>query len=177
MLELRKFVAPEFIFGAGSLSLAGQYARNFGGKKVMVVSDRGIIEVGCCALVVANLEAEGIDCRIFSEVSQNPRVDEVMAGAEFYADNNCDVIVAVGGGSVIDCAKGIGIVATNNRNITEFEGIDKVPIPGTSPYMYSNYRRNIRRRLAVRYHFQSTATLQDGNYQQDNGSRRCPDRS
>jgi alcohol dehydrogenase class IV len=40
------------------------------------------------------------------------------------------VIVAVGGGSVIDCAKGIGIVATNNRNITEFEGIDKVPIPG-----------------------------------------------
>jgi alcohol dehydrogenase class IV len=53
-----------------------------------------------------------------------------MAGAEFYADNNCDVIVAVGGGSVIDCAKGIGIVATNNRNITQFEGIDKVPIPG-----------------------------------------------
>jgi alcohol dehydrogenase class IV len=130
MLELRKFVAPEFVFGAGSLSLAGQYARNFGGKRVMVVSDQGIIDVGCCAHVVTNLEEEGIDCRIFSEISPNPRVEEVMAGAEFYADNNCDVIVAVGGGSVIDCAKGIGIVATNNRNITQFEGIDKVPIPG-----------------------------------------------
>ncbi|MGB3224428.1 MAG: alcohol dehydrogenase-like regulatory protein ErcA [Desulforhopalus sp.] len=130
MLELRKFVAPEFVFGAGSLSLAGQYARNFGGKRVMVVSDQGIIDVGCCAHVVANLEEEDIDCRIFAGISQNPRVEEVMTGAEFYADNNCDVIVAVGGGSVIDCAKGIGIVATNNRNITEFEGIDKVPIPG-----------------------------------------------
>jgi alcohol dehydrogenase class IV len=130
MLELRKFVAPEFVFGAGSLYLVGQYARNFGGKKVMVVSDRGIIDVGCCARVVANLEKEGIDCRIFSAISQNPRVEEVMTGAEFYADNNCDVIVAVGGGSVIDCAKGIGIVATNNRSIIEFEGIDKVSIPG-----------------------------------------------
>jgi alcohol dehydrogenase class IV len=130
MLELRKFVAPEFVFGAGSLSLAGQYARNFGGKRVMVVSDQGVIDVGCCAHVVANLEKEGIDCRIFSEISQNPRVEEVMTGAEFYADNTCDVIVAVGGGSVIDCAKGIGIVATNNRNITQFEGIDRVPIPG-----------------------------------------------
>jgi alcohol dehydrogenase class IV len=130
MLELRKFVAPEFVFGAGSLYLAGQYARNFGGKRVMVVSDQGIIDVGCCAHVVANLEEEGIDCCIFSEVSPNPRAEEVMTGAEFYADNSCDVIVAVGGGSVIDCAKGIGIVATNNRNITQFEGIDRVPIPG-----------------------------------------------
>lgn len=130
MLELRKFVAPEFVFGAGSLSLAGQYARNFGGKRVMVVSDQGIIDVGCCAHVVSNLTDEGIECRIFTGISQNPRVEEVMTGAEFYADNNCDVIVAVGGGSVIDCAKGIGIVATNNRNITEFEGIDKVPVPG-----------------------------------------------
>ena len=53
-----------------------------------------------------------------------------MAGAAFYAENSCDVLVAVGGGSVMDCAKGIGIAATNHRNIVEFEGIDKVPVPG-----------------------------------------------
>lgn len=130
MLELRKFVAPEFVFGAGALGLAGRYARNFGAKRVMVVTDQGVIDVGCCAKVIANLEEEGLDCHIFSAISQNPRAEEVMAGAEFYAGNNCDVIVAVGGGSAMDCAKGIGIVSTNRRNILEFEGIDKVPIPG-----------------------------------------------
>lgn len=130
MLELRKFVAPEFVFGAGALELTGRYARNFGGKRVMVVADQGVIAVGCCAKVIANLEEEGLDCRLFSAISQNPRSEEVMVGAEFYADNHCDVIVAVGGGSVMDCAKGIGIVSTNRSNIIQFEGIDKVPIPG-----------------------------------------------
>lgn len=130
MLELRKFVAPEFVFGAGSFDLVGRYARNFGGKRVMVVADQGIIDAGWCAQAVANLAEEGIDCRIFSAISQNPRAEEVMAGAAFYAENSCDVLVAVGGGSVMDCAKGIGIAATNHRNIVEFEGIDKVPVPG-----------------------------------------------
>jgi alcohol dehydrogenase class IV len=130
MLELRKFVAPEFVFGAGSFDLVGRYARNFGGKKVMVVADQGVIDAGWCAQVVANLTEEDIDCRIFSAISQNPRADEVMDGATFYAENGCDVLVAVGGGSVMDCAKGIGIVATNHRNIIDFEGIDKVPVPG-----------------------------------------------
>ncbi len=130
MLELRKFVAPEFVFGAGALNLTGRYTRNFGGKRVMVVADQGVIAVGCCARVLANLEEEGLDCYLFSAISQNPRSEEVMAGAEFYADNHCDVIVAVGGGSVMDCAKGIGIVSTNHCNIVQFEGIDKVPIPG-----------------------------------------------
>jgi alcohol dehydrogenase len=130
MLELRKFVAPEFVFGAGSFDLVGRYARNFGGKKVMVVADQGVIDAGWCAQVIANLEEEDIDCRIFSAISQNPRAEEVMAGAAFYAENSCDVLVAVGGGSVMDCAKGIGIAATNHRNIVDFEGIDKVPVPG-----------------------------------------------
>ncbi len=130
MLELRKFVAPEFVFGAGALNLVGRYARNFGGKRILVVADQGIIDVGCCAKVAAVLEEDDLECAVFSDISQNPRAAEVMAGAEFYAGKNCDVIVAVGGGSVMDCAKGIGIVSTNRRNILEFEGIDKVPIPG-----------------------------------------------
>ncbi len=130
MLELRKFVAPEFVFGSGALDLTGRYARNFGGKRVMLISDPGVIAGGCCAKVSTNLQKEGLDCHLFSAISQNPRAEEVMTGAEFYADNNCDVIVAVGGGSVMDCAKGIGIVSTNRRDIIQFEGIDKVPIPG-----------------------------------------------
>lgn len=76
------------------------------------------------------LESAGIPGVIFSDVTPNPRSEEVMAGVEFYRNQACDLIVAVGGGSPMDCAKGIGIVNTNRKNILEFEGIDNVGKPG-----------------------------------------------
>ncbi|CAG1769131.1 partial alcohol dehydrogenase, partial [uncultured bacterium] len=67
---------------------------------------------------------------VFDRVSPNPRVEEVMHGAEVFLTEGCDVIVAVGGGSVIDCAKGLGIVSTNHQTVRTFEGVDNVPEPG-----------------------------------------------
>ena len=130
MLELRKFVAPEFVFGPEARKLAVQYAVNFGAKKVLMVTDPGVLDAGWAAGVAADFERAGIDCTLFSQVAPNPRADEVMAGAELYRSENCDVIVAVGGGSPMDCAKGIGIVSTNHRSILDFEGIDNVDVPG-----------------------------------------------
>jgi len=130
MLKLRKFVAPEFLFGPGALDLVSQYARNFGANKVLVVTDSGVISAGWAGKVMEALESAGIPGVIFSDVTPNPRSEEVMAGVEFYRDQECDVIVAVGGGSPMDCAKGIGIVNTNRKSILEFEGIDNVGKPG-----------------------------------------------
>jgi len=130
-LELRKFVAPEFIFGVGARELTNQYAQNFSARKALVVTDPGVIDAGWTADVTASLEDAHIPFIIFDQVSPNPRAEEVMAGAELYQSQNCDVIVAVGGGSPMDCAKGIGIVSTNKYHILEFEGIDQIssPIP------------------------------------------------
>jgi len=129
MIELRKFVAPEFLFGPGALDLVAQYSRNFGANKVMVVTDPGVISAGWVGKVMEALESAGIPGVIFSDVTPNPRSEEVMAGVEFYREQKCDVIVAVGGGSPMDCAKGIGIANTNRKNILEFEGIDNVDKP------------------------------------------------
>lgn len=128
-LELRKFVAPEFIFGTGAQHLAGRYAKNFGARKVLVVTDPGIIAAGWAERVTASIEDAGIPYTVFAEVTPNPRADEVMAGAEIYQSDQCNVIVAVGGGSPMDCAKGIGIVSSNKRHIVEFQGVDQVPVP------------------------------------------------
>jgi len=128
-VELRKFVAPEFIFGLGARHLAGRYAKNFGARKVLVVTDPGIIAAGWAEQVTASIEDAGIPYTVFAEVSPNPRAEEVMAGAEVYQSDRCNVIVAVGGGSPMDCAKGIGIVSSNKRYIVEFEGVDHVPVP------------------------------------------------
>lgn len=128
-LELRKFVAPEFIFGLGALKLAGRYAKNFGASRILVVTDPGVMAAGWTDQVIANLELEGLSYVIFSGVSPNPRAEEVMAGAEVYQSAGCNLILAVGGGSPMDCAKGIGIVSTNKKHILEFEGVDRVAIP------------------------------------------------
>ena len=130
MMELRKFVAPEFIFGAGAMQLVGRYLHNFGARKALLVTDPGLMEAGWAGKTLDLLKAEEIDYAVFSSVSANPRDNEVMAGAELYQNEACDVIVAVGGGSPMDCAKGIGIVCTNRRHILDMEGIDNVAVPG-----------------------------------------------
>ena len=128
-LQLRKFLAPEFVFGAGARELAGRYARNLGGRKVLVVSDPGVVQAGWTADVTKSLEAEGLPYVLFTALTPNPKVEEVMAGVNLYREERCDVIVAVGGGSPIDCAKGIGIVSSNHKHILEFEGVDMVKAP------------------------------------------------
>ncbi|SDT31739.1 alcohol dehydrogenase-like regulatory protein ErcA [Pseudomonas oryzae] len=126
---LRKFVSPEIIFGAGSRHSVGNYAATFGARKVLVVSDPGVQAAGWVADVQASLDQQGIAHVLFTDVSPNPRSEEVMLGAELYRASGCDVIVAVGGGSPMDCAKGIGIVAAHGRSILEFEGVDTIRVP------------------------------------------------
>lgn len=126
---LRKFVSPEIVFGAGSRKSVANFASNFGAKHVFLVSDPGVAAAGWVGEIVNLLTDAGIRTTVYTGVSANPRVDEVMAGAELYKSSECDVIVAIGGGSPMDCAKGIGIVVSDGRNIVDFEGVDTIVNP------------------------------------------------
>lgn len=128
--ELRKFVAPEFVFGRGARFLAGRYLTNFGVRKALVVTDPGVIAAGWTAQVLDSIASEGISYALFSGVTSNPKDHEVTEGARIYKNEGCSAIVAVGGGSPMDCAKGIGIVSSNGSNVISFEGVDNVPLPG-----------------------------------------------
>ena len=127
--ELRKFVSPEIVFGAGCRHRAGHFVSTFGAAKVLIVSDPGVQAAGWVTDIEESLQEQGIDYHIFTEVSPNPRVEEVMHGAETYKLHNCTAIVAIGGGSPMDCAKAIGIVAAHGRSILEFEGVDTIRLP------------------------------------------------
>lgn len=129
-LELRKFVAPEFVYGIGALNLIGRYAKNFGAKKTLVVTDPGVIEAGWTEKALDSLDAAHIPWALFQDLTPNPKDYEVARGVESYRDNECDVIVAVGGGSPMDCAKAIGIASANGKDVLTFEGVDEVPMPG-----------------------------------------------
>ena len=130
LYEMRKFVAPEFIFGVGARRRVGFYARNMMARRVLVVSDDGVIHAGWLKDVETDLREAGIDFVVFKGLSPNPKDHEVMAGAALYAREHCDVIVALGGGSVIDCAKAIGVVHTNGCSVLRFEGVDQIEAPG-----------------------------------------------
>lgn len=130
LAELRKFVAPEIVFGPGASKLAGQFAANLSVTKALIVSDPGLMRLGLPDRVADSLRAEGVACAMFGDVTANPRDSEIMTGADVYRREGCDAIVAVGGGSPMDCAKAIGIVCTNDRHILEFEGVDNVERPG-----------------------------------------------
>jgi alcohol dehydrogenase class IV len=126
---LRKFVVPEFIFGWGARALLGQYAKNFAFRRPLLVTDAGVLAAGWAEKAASMLLTANIPFSLFSRVSPNPRDHEVMAGAEFFDRAGCDSLVAVGGGSAIDTAKGIGIIISNGGHILDYEGVDKIPLP------------------------------------------------
>lgn len=127
--NLRKFVSPEIIFGVGARKAVANYARTFGARKVLVVSDPGVVAAGWLDEICNLLSEADIEYTTFTDVSPNPRANEVMNGAQVYQEAQCNVIVAIGGGSPMDCAKGIGIVSANGKHILDYEGIDTIHLP------------------------------------------------
>jgi alcohol dehydrogenase len=128
-MDITKFAIPEIIFGRGSLNHAGQCALRLGAKKVLLVSDSGIEEAGWVQQLMAVLRKEGVEWVYYPGVTSNPRDFEVEAGAKFYLENGADVIIAIGGGSPMDTAKGIAIIASNGGKIRDYEGANRVKRP------------------------------------------------
>jgi len=128
-LEPRKFVCPEYVFGAGTRLLACNYAEKLAVSKLLLVTDQGIMKTPWYSELIDDLNDHGLQYEVYSSVSPNPRDYEVIEGAKMFHDQNCNLLMALGGGSVIDCAKGIGVVTTNHADIGKFEGVDLISVP------------------------------------------------
>ncbi|MFA7621459.1 MAG: iron-containing alcohol dehydrogenase [Aminobacteriaceae bacterium] len=126
---LRKFLAPELLYGVGATDFAGQYAKNQGGGKVFVATDPGIIESGLLEPVLMLLEKDRLDYVVFSDIRPNPTLSMVMEGARIFDEEECELIIALGGGSPMDCAKAIGAVHANGLHASEFFGVDRISLP------------------------------------------------
>ena len=118
------------VFGFGASEDAGREAAGLG-TRALIVTDPGVMAAGIADSIVAHLDGEGVDHVLFSEISQNPRDVEVEAGVAIAKEHGCDVLIAVGGGSAIDCAKAIGTLMTNGGRVQDFEGLGKLARPST----------------------------------------------
>jgi alcohol dehydrogenase class IV len=100
------------VFGAGSAAQSGAEAKNFVSGRVLLVTDRGVVEAGLAKGVEASLRAHAIESRIFADLSSNPTEAEVEKGVEAYRAAGAEGIVALGGGAAMDVAKLIIVRAT-----------------------------------------------------------------
>ena len=118
---------PEFICGRGFINKLPQMLKDKGAGKVLVVTDEVLTELGTVKKLLDLLREAGIEYAVFSAVEQNPTSDNVEAGFRTFKENACDSIVALGGGSPMDCAKGICAKAAHpKKSVKQMQGLLKV---------------------------------------------------
>lgn len=152
-MDIEKFVLNETsYFGEGARKVLPEEIKKRGFKKVLVVTDESLFKAGVSTKITDLLEANKINYVLFHDVKPNPPVKNVLDGVEMCKSEKCDLIVAVGGGSSIDTAKGISIiianpersdvVSLNGASNTKYKGLPIIALPttaGTAAEVTINY--------------------------------------
>jgi len=119
----------EVVCGLGALADLGDLARELGGRRVLVVSDPGVRAAGHADRASEALAAAGLAPQVFDAVGENPTTLEVEAGRDAAAGWRADLLVGVGGGSAMDCAKGINLLLTNGGSMEDYRGFGRAARP------------------------------------------------
>ena len=121
-MSFNMYVPTRFVFGNGRLSELHQ--QKLPGKKAMLITSNGksVRKNGALARTEEQLKLAGVETALFAGIGANPTKTAIMEGAKFVRDNGCDCIVALGGGSVMDAAKAIAMMATNDGDLWDYVG-------------------------------------------------------
>jgi len=120
---------PRLVVGPGAVGRLGALARQLGAGRAVVVSDPGIVAAGHTAAAVESLAAAGVVSSVFSAFGENPTTADVAAGAEAAREFLPDLLVGLGGGSSMDCAKGINFLFSCGGRMQDYRGRDSTPAP------------------------------------------------
>lgn len=127
MKEFSFSVPQEIIVGKGSLARLSEAAEKLGGKHGFIISGPHLNKMGIVASCSESLENAGIKVDAYTETEGNPSVETVEKAAAAFCKSGADFIIALGGGSPMDVAKAVGVVARYGGSITEYEGGGRVP--------------------------------------------------
>ncbi|MCD7736703.1 MAG: iron-containing alcohol dehydrogenase [Lachnospiraceae bacterium] len=129
-MEMRFSLSSSVRYGRGISGSVGSLLRENNIKKTLLVYDKGIFKAGLTAPIRSAIEKEGIEVAVFDNVEPNPTDISISEGAAVARNENVQAIVAIGGGSAMDCAKGINVLQANPEPIIQYEGGDNVPNRG-----------------------------------------------
>ncbi|KAL2632221.1 hypothetical protein R1flu_016907 [Riccia fluitans] len=113
------------LIGVGSINAAGAQIAELGYKKALIVTDKVLVKVGAVQSIINVLESIKVDYAIYDGTEPNPTDNQVDEGLAKLKEEKCDFIISFGGGSPHDCAKAIGVLATNGGKIHDYEGVNK----------------------------------------------------
>lgn len=119
-IAFKYFLPVNIEFGSGKVAKAGELTKPYGKKALIVTGHSSAKKSGLYDKVKDSLKAEGIDSVLFDKVAQNPLTTTAAEGAAFAKDNGCDVVVGIGGGSIMDCAKAIAFLAVNDGDVSDY---------------------------------------------------------
>jgi len=120
-------IPDHVIVGQGTSDRVGDLSRGLGITRALIVSDRGILAAGYVDLARRSLEAAGVESHTFHDFSENPDSDMVDAGRRVAASLQIDGLIGLGGGSSMDCAKGINFVLTGGGGMSDYKGYGTAP--------------------------------------------------
>lgn len=115
------------LFGPGQLSRIGEEAKNLGNRALLVTGRTAMRRLGVIDKVKTYLKSNRIQADVFDQVMPNPTVEVVNKGGKLAKERSCDLIIGLGGGSVIDAAKGVAVIAAHGGNIERYIGVNKIP--------------------------------------------------
>lgn len=134
MVEVRTFEVPTAVkHGLGAVETLGDEAKALGMARPMLITDGGLVQAGITDTVANVLRKAGLDVLVFDKVVANPPIELINEGAQVYAEEGCDGLIGLGGGSSMDSAKTIGVVATHGGSIRDYEWAEQNPITKRVP--------------------------------------------
>ena len=125
--KMHAYYSPtKILFGPDSAKATGEELRQLGGKKALIITDPGVIQTGLLQTVQKSLESAGVTFSIYDKVEPDPAARLVDEAAEEFRSEGCDQVIGVGGGSSLDVAKGVSVMATNEGSVLDVCGMDLV---------------------------------------------------
>ena len=127
--------AKKIVFGNGSLLTLAGHLNEHHAKNPLVVIDKNLAKTGLHEKIASILVSEGIKFTVFDKVEPEPRIELADEGVALCLKNKCDSVIGIGGGSAMDVAKAIAVIATNKGAAVDYLGLNKVPKPGLPKIM------------------------------------------
>lgn len=117
------------VYGAGAIARLGQFATELGAKRVLLVSDPGVVAAGHFDRAVQSLRSESVEVVSFHDLRENPTTTDVQAGLQAAQDCQPELLIGLGGGSSMDCAKGINFLYSCGGKMEDYWGVGKATGP------------------------------------------------
>jgi len=127
--------ARKIVFGNGSFDALAQYLGELKAKRPLIVLDKNLADTGFRERLSRMLQKEGIDFSLFEQAEPEPRLELADEGAKAAMKGKCDSVIGIGGGSSMDVAKAVAVLAANKGKAADYLGMNKVPGPGLPTIM------------------------------------------